>query len=203
MNDEELQQLWGTQPTASCHLDEAAMLRALRIDSKDFDRRIARRDLRELLAGIILLGFFVLHSRPLPEAAWAHWLSLGLVAGVSTVFAVVHLALARQRRRAGGSIAAQLAWSLRHARAQILLLRTVALWYLAPLTLAMMLHRYGRQDAVHWVDGLILAGLTAFCVLVYWLNQMAVARTLRPRLDQLLAAQARWREVTQTEQPAP
>ncbi|MBA3849136.1 MAG: hypothetical protein C0502_03970 [Opitutus sp.] len=203
MNFEELQQLWGTQPAASRHSDEAAMLRALRTDSQDFDRRIARRNLRELLAGLVLLGFLALHARPTPATAWAHWLSLALVAGVSAVFVGVHFALERQRRRAGGSIAAQLAWSLRHVRAQILLLRTVALWYLAPLAVAMVLHNYSRQGALHWVDGLVFAGLTAFCVLVYWLNRMAVARTLRPRLDQLLAAQARWREVTRTEEPAP
>ncbi len=193
MNPDELRTLWSQQAVTPSlvRLSPEAIWR-LASESTRFKRTIFWRDVREWAATILVAGGFLYMAL---KPGHIHWLMIA--AAIIACLPMSYVALRERKSRApqAASLTDHLRNSIAQVEEQILLLRSVGRWYLAPLALSATLFL---------VDGLINAPLpraertlllipfvlgvaivAAVFYGVWWINQRAVRRHLEPRLRQL------------------
>lgn len=184
MNLDDVRRAWQSQAIAEgSKMSEDGMLQLVKRESSAFDRAIARRDRREVVAGIIVALAF------LPLLLTGPWLSRVGVVVVLAAIALIYRRLGAARRvEASERVDLSLAELLETERAkvarQIRLLESVVSWYIIPPTVGAMLIVIGLDGLSWFTAGYALFSL-AIAVLVYWLNRFAVRHDLRPRLAQL------------------
>jgi hypothetical protein len=193
MNPDELRTLWSQQPgTASVvRLTPEAIWR-LASESTRFKRTIFWRDAREWAATILVAGGF-LYMALIPEHI--HWLMI--VAAIIACLPMSYVALRGRKRRAtqAASLTDHLRDSIAQVEEQIVLLRSVARWYLAPLALSAALflvdgwmnapvpHGERKLLLIPFVLGIAIVAAVFYGV--WWINQRAARQHLEPRLRQL------------------
>jgi hypothetical protein len=184
MNFDDARRAWLSQTVPQePEMSEDEMLQLVKRESSAFDRSIARRDRREVVAGIIVALVF------LPLLLTGPWLSRVGVLVVLAAFALIYRRLAAARRvEASEQVDLSLAELLEMERAkvesQIRLLESVVSWYIIPPTVGAMLIVIGLDGLSWFTAGYALFSL-AVAVLVYWANRLAVRHDLRPRRAQL------------------
>lgn len=184
MNIDEAQRIWQSQtiPEAST-MSEDEMLQLVKRESSAFDRTIARRDRRELIAGAVVSILF------LPLLVSGPWLSRIGVLVVFAAFASIYRRLAAARRveaseRVDLSLAELLESERTKVDGQIRLLESVVSWYIIPPTVGAMLIVIG-VDGLRWSTAAYALFALVVSVVVYWLNRQAVRYDLRPRRSEL------------------
>ena len=172
-------------------LDDGDILALVQSESRRLDRRIRRRDARELTAAVVggLLIAPGMFRGPLLSRIGAAVMIGGLL--------VIAIRLTRARKIGGAasdlslSIVTAAEAELRRVNAQIVLLESVLWWYVAPVFLGAVLMVAGSMGASRFT--LIYA---ASVVLLAWaivaLNARAARRVLRPRRAELLALLAQF-----------
>jgi hypothetical protein len=199
MDFDSLQQAWAGQPatpTTDTVWEEARRRAGV------LDRRTRIRDLVELATAVGLAALFVWIAT-LSPVKWP-WIAAALVvAGVGAIFV-------RERMRsvatppAPSDVRQSLERAIVECDHQIRLLGSVATWYLAPLGVAIVLVFVGVTLGIRaevgpevWARGRMgflgaIGGASLLCaalfVGVWWLNQWAVSRHLRPHRDHLVTA---------------
>jgi hypothetical protein len=184
MNLDDARRAWQSQtmPEES-KMSEDEMLQLVKRESSVFERTIARRDRREVVAGIIVALVF------LPLLLTGPWLSRVGVLVVFAAFALIYRRLAAARRveaseRVDLSLAELLETERTKVEGQIRLLESVVSWYIVPPAVGAMLIVIGL-DGLSWFTAGYALFTLAIAVLVYWLNRLAVRHDLRPRRAQL------------------
>jgi hypothetical protein len=184
MNLDDARRAWQSQtmPEES-KMSEDEMLQLVKRESSVFERTIARRDRREVVAGIIVAMVF------LPLLLTGPWLSRVGVLVVFAAFALIYRRLAAARRveaseRVDLSLAELLETERTKVEGQIRLLESVVSWYIVPPAVGAMLIVIGL-DGLSWFTAGYALFTLAIAVLVYWLNRLAVRHDLRPRRAQL------------------
>jgi hypothetical protein len=184
MNLDDARRAWQSQtmPEES-KMSEDEMLQLVKRESSVFERTIARRDRREVVAGIIVAMVF------LPLLLTGPWLSRVGVLVVFAAFALIYRRLAAARRveaseRVDLSLATLLETERAKVEGQIRLLESVVSWYIIPPAVGAMLIVIGL-DGLSWFTAGYALFTLAIAVLVYWLNRLAVRHDLRPRRAQL------------------
>jgi len=172
----------------STMLSDEEILALVQSDARRFDRRLRRRDWRELgIGGVVALLIA-------PAAIHAPLLSqLGalIILGGLLLIAVQLIRARRVGRAAGGPdltlpVAEALRAEERHIDAQIALLESVLWWYVGPIAIGAVMMVAGNRGASWFTFGYAIA-----VALLSWgivaLNSRAVRRTLRPKREELAA----------------
>ena len=197
MNFDDLQKSWQSQdPAKKISINADALLAEVRRKQQSFRRTILWRDLREAGIGMLLVPVFI-------YGAWrTHWtLYLGAF-GCFVMAAFIMLDRHRQKKRTPdlhGSLKDCAATALAEVTHQIWLLKNILWWYLLPLGLPLLLFfAWTTWDTPASTSRVfqILATLFWFGFVgllyggIYWLNQVAVKKSLEPQrqeLERLLA----------------
>lgn len=186
MTLDEAKDRWQSQDEpADPPMSESEILSFVKHHSQAFDQKIRRRDWREgLAAAFVFLAFGVM------AVLASSWVVRGGAALVmaGSVFIGWKLYRTRARHRTAAVSGQPVAEQLRSERdkvdAQIGLLENVLRWYIAPLAVGVVLVVAGDEGA-SWFT----LGYTAFVIAlsgaIYYLNQRAVRRDLRPRHEKL------------------
>jgi CubicO group peptidase (beta-lactamase class C family) len=192
MNFEDLQKAWQTQDaSAKVTINADALLKLVRRDQKQFWRTILWRDVREV--GVIYLMTWYFFHRGLRNGDWTDCLiGFGCFA-VATFMVVDRLLQRRKRPAASDPLTTCVEASLRQVNHQIWLLKNVFWWYLLPVVAPLGVFvvvsswhaRHQASDLAGW--GLYAVGGVLVYWFVYWLNQVAVKKSLEPRRQELEA----------------
>ncbi len=198
MSFDELQLAWQQQRAAQPKTDiDADVLREVRVKSRAFARSIFWRDVREVLASLLVAGVFgnvAWQAHREGAVSWPAWLAASLGLGVGLYFLIDRWIMRRRATPQGKDLRTELNRAVDEVQHQIWLLRNVAWWYLAPLALstilfAVQLTFFGPEDTPVWSKILlwiIIIGTTGWLDKWIWqLNQDAVRHDLEPRLRTL------------------
>ncbi len=177
------QQIWQAQPVEGTKMSADA----IRLRATKFERKISRRNLRETIAGIIVIVFFAF------SFAATHEIALRTTWGL--FIAGVILVLINLRSQAGGSaMPAEMggASCIEFFRAELErqrdALRSVWKWYLAPVVPGYVALNVAFALRFHYagLGRLLLLDLffVAMFVAIWWMNQSA-ARRLQRTIDDL------------------
>jgi membrane protein implicated in regulation of membrane protease activity len=190
MNLDDAKELWSSEndpdtPSMSAStLSDSDILRLVKEKAESLDQRIRRRDLLESIAAVAIVLFFGWIA--LQASSW--WIRSGagmVMAG--SVFIFWRLRRARTRYD-DPSPDRPVAEVIRTQRAkveeQMRLLDNVLWWYLAPLTVGVLLIIFGN-DGWSWATLLQTAVVLAFSAVIYELNQRGLRRTFEPRHEEL------------------
>lgn len=151
--------------------------------AEEFDRRIRRRDLLELVAAAVVVPAFAWEL-----ATTASWIARAgaLMVIVSAVFILYRLWRARHRAHrstAGRPVAERLRILRERVDAQVELLESVLWWYFLPLGIGVLLFMAGQSPP--WFTAVGAVGLVVFYGWLWHLNQRTVRRDLWPRREEL------------------
>jgi len=170
---------------------EEVLLREVCRNRRYFEAMVLRRDLVEVMAAIVVTGFF-------------GWLgiqkgdvTLGLAAGVAFgvgTFLVVDRWRQRQRSlKPDDTLRTGIQISLAQVNHQIWLLTNIAWWYLSPIMVAWAVMvgsdvwKHRQQGSTWYFVGRAVYVVVSLVLIygIYRLNQRAVSKELIPRRDEL------------------
>jgi len=188
MNEEELRDLWRLDPEED---DVTVDMTAIRQAALDFDRTIARRNLREVFAGGVVVAAFAAMAVTAGAVPQAVGFALIAVGGAVVTYNMVRLGTLAEAdpSSATGDYLQTLEANYRY---QADLLRRVPVWYVGPLVPGYAVHvgvRLWETWGSGLVDTLMLAGVPTVVGLlvgagVIWLNRRA-ATELDAKADAL------------------
>lgn len=195
MNDAELKKLWQQQPLREPAPSAAQLISAMHNKTTLFRRCLDARDLRELVACVIVIIVFgcfayFLHANQ-QISRLGDWIVIG-----STIFIAWKLVHTRRITPAappGATIVESLRAELNSVRAQSQLLGSVLWWYLLPGFIGLLVMTWGGlpiNDPVNlWVmipaNIIVTLFFIAVDVFIYRLNQQARDKQLLPLEAQL------------------
>jgi CubicO group peptidase (beta-lactamase class C family) len=187
MNDDILKQLWQGQPIpAPSPLSGEEQSRALQGKMKRFNRDIFRRDIRENVAGVVVVLVFAYYLRVEPSLL----ARVGSVITIlSAIFACWYPAWSKRRvprTGADASVIESLQEERQKVEVQIRLLRSVLWWYILPISLGANLFCFGSHQTLSFKISFLIGSLLLDAFL-YWLNQSAVQKHLVPMKRELEA----------------
>lgn len=184
MNLDDARELWQSDDgSGGARGPDAATIALVRDQSRALDRTVRRRDLREIVACVVVAAFFA------PVLLHPVWLSRAGAAVVIGACVLIAVKLRRARRAhpeppADASIVALLTAERARVEAQARLLGSVLWWYILPLVLGIALAFAGMRG---W--GWLTLGYTAAVVTLSWgihyLNRRAVQDHFEPRREEL------------------
>lgn len=184
MTLDEYSDLWRSETSDTNAPDEERLLERVREESESFDRKIRRRDLLEMLAGVIVAAAFGYEAATVET--WMARLGALIVVG-SSAFIVWWLRRARKAgpaRSADLPVADRLRAERERVEIQIRLLESVLWWYVGPLAVGAALFVVGLETGTT-ATALTLCVIAGGSGFVWWLNRRAVRHGLRPRRDRL------------------
>ena len=198
MSFDELQIAWQQQRATQAKTDvNADTLRDVRAKSRAFTRTLFWRDVREVLASLLVAGVFGnigWQAHQEGAVSWPAWVAAASALGVGIYFLIDRWIMRRRAAPRGADLRTELNRAISEVEHQIWLLRNVLWWYLAPLALgpillAVQITFYGPEEAPFWSKVLlwiIVIGTTGWVDKWIWqLNQKAVDTELEPRRQKL------------------
>jgi hypothetical protein len=190
MNFEELQKSWQAQDAGrKITIDADLLLKEVRHNQRRFRRTIFWRDVREVGVAAVLVPVFIAAGL---KISWTlHLCAFGCLA-VGGYLLVDRWRQKRKTPEVGGSLKDCAAALLAEVSHQIWLLKNVLWWYLLPILVPILVF-YGW---VAWqVPAPVIVKITrllpqtgfvvALYAFIYWLNQLAVRKSLEPRRQEL------------------
>ncbi len=190
MDVEYLQALWQKDEGLSGYrLDETALQKLVRKESRRFERYVRWRDWYELVGGVVIGSFFLYATFfPLPgdeSIDWTvHWDRLLLASGcyfIALVFGRLRLASRAFREQVGDSLLETLQKRKAGLEHQIRAVRGILRWYILPVAIplgVMVVVSFAPERRVPFVVTCLVA-MAAVVVL----NRRYAKRKLQPKLD--------------------
>jgi hypothetical protein len=189
MNDDELKKLWQQQPLRDPAISPAQVMSAMQSKTTQLRRTLLARDVRELLACVIVsvifgIYFFINHA---PVARLG---ALITVAGsIFIAWKLLHARRTTPAAKPDATVVETLRAELHSVRTQSKLLRSVVWWYLLPLALGTITFVWGSlsHNLVFAIVFSVFFTLftLALDVFIYRLNLRAVSQQLLPVERQL------------------
>ena len=183
MSRDELSELWHSETPSLIEKEDEKMLTMVIEKTRNFDRRIVARNMREYMAAFI----------GLPFAIWGAWAApsplvrAGFVILTASALWVVYYIrrfAGPKRLDPGASLNAYSQLLRASYEQQIRLLRTVKYWYLLPLYVGILVISLGRGLQAH-AEGksprdavVYMAAVTCLYVLIWILNEVYGVRRL-------------------------
>lgn len=186
MSLEDLKHEWRTELDRSLPPAEIdPFLLAVQQRYAELERQVHGRDVREILAALIVVGGFA--------ALWPIYRSSPVaIAGVVLIIcgaALIVYVLMSSRSREPESFQTSVLQCARHRRAwldrQIVLLRNVVWWYVAPICAGSLLFGWGLAHGSIVAFTVHAAIVLAVCASIVVLNHSAVRRSLQPVRDEV------------------
>jgi hypothetical protein len=189
MNDDELKKLWQQQPLRDPALSPAQVMSAMQNKTTQLRRTLLARDVRELLAcvivGVIFGIYYFIERAPVTRLG-------ALITVAGAIFIAWKILYARRTSPAAkpdATVVESLRAELHSVRTQSQLLRSVLWWYLLPLAGGTLVFVWGRPFNNLVFDLVFRIGFTlvtlALDVFIYRLNQRAVSKQFLPLEAQL------------------
>ena len=198
MDLEKLREAWRSQPGGGqIRIDADVLVREVRRNQQSFRATIFWRDVREVLAAVVVMAWVSLDVAF--RGIGRNWPWLGLVAGAAFVAGYLLVDRWRRRReapRVEGDLLSHIERSIKDVEHQIWLLRNVFWWYLLPLIVGTLVPNVyflvadlATRKLRTFLGPFILSTcvFAAVCYAAYFLNRHAVRRGLEPRRRELLA----------------
>lgn len=187
---------WQEQESADDVGSMEEVLSEVKRRSREYDRKIFWRDVREVVAAVLVAGFFGFQAVT-AEPVLARIGALIVVAGAVLIVWKLRRARANgQEELAGQPVSERLRAEIDKVESQIELLESVLWWYLGPAGIGIVL-MVAAEGIEGWFEAVYLVAVLAFFGFVWWLNQRAVERSQRPRRRRLI------RLLRQLEEPGP
>jgi hypothetical protein len=189
MNDDELKKLWQQQPLRDPPLSPAQVMAAMQSKTTQLRRTLLARDVRELLAcvivGVIFGIYYFTERAPVTRLG-----ALITVAGaIFIAWKILHARRTSPAAKPDATVVESLRAELHSVRTQSQLLRSVLWWYLLPLAVGVLVFVWGRPFNNLVSDLVFRVGFTlvtlALDVFIYRLNQRAVSKQFVPLEAQL------------------
>ena len=192
MNFDQLGEEWrATNAAAATPEQREQLIATTRRRIESFWRRILRRDLIETAAAVfVIMAFGLMQFRS--DFATLERIGAGVIV-VGAAYIIYRMHTARRSTRPPAVEAPLKDYcntELVRLAIQIKLLRSVLIWYLAPIMLGLVLMSFGR----HGLTKPFLADLAVYAALtlgIHSLNQWAVRKQLIPLRDELLTLRDR------------
>lgn len=185
MNDDALKKLWQQQPLKAPALPPAQLISAMHNKSGQLRRTLLARDVRELVAcvivGVVFGIYFFIERAPVSRVG-------ALITVASSIFIAWRLLYARwttPAARPDAALVESLHAELRSVGTQSKLLRSVLWWYLLPLTVGTLVFVWGMPSSTLGFKICFTVFTLALDVFLNWLNQWARAKQLLPIESQL------------------
>lgn len=194
MNFETLQKSWRSQQT-KISVNADLLLKEVRRNQQHFWATIFWRDVREVGVAILLFGIFLYWGLRVHD--WTDCLIAFACLEVAIFMVVDRFIQHRKRPAANDTLKGCIESSLHQVNHQIWLLKNVFWWYLLPLAVPLAIsvaysawhdRHSGLSAVIGWIVYVIFGVLLYWGL--YWLNQLAVRKSLKPRqleLESLLA----------------
>jgi hypothetical protein len=197
VNFEELQSAWQSQGAPSLTLKADLVLKEVEHNRRHFLRTIFWRDVREVGTAVVLAPVFFYWA-----ITFRDWMTClpGLACLGVAIFMLVDRWLQRKKQAAKSDpLRTCIESSLAQVNHQIWLLKNVLWWYLLPIGLSLEIvfvcSAWRFRALGLWRGVLPSIGMALGCLLlywgIYWINQLAVRKSLEPRrkeLESLLAS---------------
>jgi CubicO group peptidase (beta-lactamase class C family) len=189
MNDDELKKLWQQQPLRDPAVSAAQLVSAMQSKTTQLRRTLLARDVRELLAcvivGVIFAIYFFTNRAPIARLG-----ALITVAGsIFIAWKILHARRTSPAAKPDATVVESLRAELHSVRTQSQLLRSVLWWYLLPLAVGTLVFVWGMPFDNLVFDLVFKIGFTlvtlALDVRIYRLNQRARSKQLLPVEAQL------------------
>lgn len=185
MNDDELKKLWQQQPLRDPALSPAQVMSAMQSKTTQLRRTLFARDVRELLACVIvgvIFGIYFFTERA-PISRLGALITVG--GSVFIAWKILHARRSTPVAKADATLVESLSTELHSVRTQSQLLRSIVWWYLLPLAVGTLVYVWGMPfNNLVFKIGFTLVTLV-LGLFVYWLNQRAVSKQLLPVEAQL------------------
>jgi len=185
MNDDELKKLWQQQPLRDPAPPPAQLVSAMKGKTTQLRRTLLARDVRELLACVVVGVIFGIYffTEPAPVARLG---ALITVAGSMFIAGrILHARRATPAAKPDATVVESLRAELHSVRTQSQLLRSVWWWYLLPLAVGVLVFVWGTPgNHLGFKIGFTVVTL-ALDVSIYRLNQRARSKQLLPVETQL------------------
>lgn len=198
MNWSDYESVWKRQPLPLGEkADVGELKQSFETKSRKFEAAIRVRDYAEATAGIVVAVAYVFFWWKLGASGWPMGIAMALVLGVSGFF--LRERFRARRRRVGPEVPllAKVEGDIVELRHQGRLVEKLWGWYLGPVAGAMAIQLWViMQHVAPWIpprDPWFIAGMVFPILLVivfvigfvWWMNQRALRRQLRPRLAEL------------------
>jgi hypothetical protein len=186
MNDLELKNLWRQQDAGAADVEaDGDVVGAMKRRMRRFDRGLVWRDVRELAACAFIVWWFggALWGHPSPLTRAGSVVLVGSALGISAVMLWARRA-DRKASRLAVSVEESLRAELRKVARQERLLTHVLWWYLLPIYVGTVLYVCGGAASAEWKWGFAV-GYGALCGFLYWVNQYAARKQLRPLMVEI------------------
>lgn len=188
MNDstDDLRELWqNSAPSRALNVED--LIRRMQKRNAEWERTVARRDLRETIAGVLIFILFTWFA--CRAADWLIRISELWIAaaGLWIIFWLRRQRYIRKAPSSNQSLATYHEALLESYQHQIQLLQTAKLWYVLPFWSGLMLFSFATWRLRHNVpQALLLVGtFTLTFGLVWWLNESWGVRHIRRKQAEL------------------
>ncbi|HEY2828379.1 MAG TPA: hypothetical protein VGJ04_12330, partial [Pirellulales bacterium] len=168
------------------------LLKEVQRNQRDFSATILRRDVLEVLVGLLLLPYWI-YKGLTSSLPWTWWLTVPAILWCIGFFLIDRMRHPQTPSDPGEPLLKCVKNSLTQVEHQIWLLRNVFWWYLLPFTisiLAFFAHSAWRMSD-NWLGA--VGGAMPFFVFLWgtycfidYINQLAVCSKLEPRRQELL-----------------
>lgn len=187
MIEEELVKIWQSSPNHEVvKFEKSRLMLDVQSGIDRFNKLVKNRDLREMAGGVIAVPIMAYIGFRSPYLLTKIGAVLSIISGLYVV-----LRLNNARRQGIGSLnTTYLQYLYDHklnVRAQIHLLETVLYWYILPFYISISLMLLGPYLEHGNLDSFLIKqiGATIFALVIYYLNQQAIKKTLHPRLTKI------------------
>jgi hypothetical protein len=187
MNDDELKKLWRQQSLRAPDRSAAQLISAMQNQTTQLRRTLLARDVRELLACVIvcvIFGFYFFALRQTPISRLGDLIVIG--SSIFIAWKLVHARRSNPPAPPGASIVESLRAELNAVSAQSQLLGSVLWWYLLPLAIGIFVCTWGSFGG----GFSSLVGNTIYTIVVIALFAFINRLNQRARASQLLPLEA-------------
>lgn len=194
MNWNELKSTWAVQPSPALENSGLGPMQKFERSSRKLARTLFRRDWIEAAAGVVLVVHYARQWWRFGPAYWPYGLAILIIVGITVFFIRERIRTRGLRLGPDTPLLAKLDADLEELRHQRGLLRNVAIWYLAPLTLAATITQgtrvlnqpeilHGRSLAHFWLVHVLVFAIAGWGV--WRLNRRAVRKKIEPLIIEL------------------
>ena len=182
MNDEELIELWQSQPD-SPQVDEDAVIKALRDAHRCEDRRMLYLNVQEAVPSVFLFLIFGWCGLTFATGKWAFVAAAFLCLGIGLFLVWSTIRQRKRESRFGDTVKEQVRKSLSQVKHREWLFANILWWYLLPAVLGWgaVVYVVGIKDGVSMIELSYVIVCLAFFVWVFRLNRRAAAERYTPR----------------------
>ncbi|MDZ7693476.1 MAG: hypothetical protein U5K69_20555 [Balneolaceae bacterium] len=189
MELDELKTIWNEQEDQETEYAESELIDIVSAKMDKLEQSTRKRDRLEIIASVVLIAIFgyLLVTSP------SIWTKLGSVIIMASAVYIIYKLKSAQLRQLRNPASVDIPMDehlqreLKRIKQQRKLLKGVAWWYIAPLTVGLLFITFGGDSGLWFKIGYMVFVLV-FGVVVWWLNQRVVNQKFEPLISEIKEA---------------